>query len=128
MQRTARKSFFNVTVDQSKGEFLQFRIDAKGATPTFTFLSRHGTFFAASTFPGHPQSTYRRRFPLAADVVGAATAIYSLTFGFLGATAYTLLVERRDATGAVLKTIKDIDYVRDHQTDVFSELFRITVR
>jgi hypothetical protein len=128
MQRTARKSFFNVTVDQSKGEFLQFRIDASGATPTFTFLSRHGTFFAASTFPGHPQSIYRRKFPLDKDTIGAATAIYSLTFGFLGATAYTLGVELRDASNALLKTIKDIDYRRDAQTDVFSELFKITVR
>ena len=127
MKRTTRVSFFNVTVAQTNGELLRFRIDAKGAVPTFTFLSRHDVFFKASDFPGHPKSTYQRKFPLAKDEIGAKTAIYSLTFGFLGATAYTLLVELRDANNTLLKTIKDIDYEREDQTDVFSELFKITV-
>jgi hypothetical protein len=127
MRRTSRKSFFNATVNRSAGEFLRFRIQASGATPTFTFLSRHDVFFQASTFPGHPKASYQRKFPLANDQIGAATAIYSLTFGFLGATAYTLVVELCDASNAVLKVVKDIDYQRDAQTDVFSELFKITV-
>jgi hypothetical protein len=128
MKRTARTSFLNVTVDQTNGEFLRFRIDAKGAIPTFTFLSRHGVFFNASDFSGHPKSSYQRRFPLATDQLGAKKAVYSLTFGFLGAPAYTLLVELRDASNALVKTVKDIDYDREDQTDVFSELFKIAVQ
>jgi hypothetical protein len=127
MKRTARVSFLNVFVDRSSGEYLRFRIEAKGATPTFTFLSRHGVFFSASDFSGHPKSTYQRKFPQASENLVAKKAAYSLTFGFLGATSYTLVVELRDANDAVIKTIKDIDYVRDNQTDVFSELFSITV-
>ena len=127
MKRISRTSFLNVTVDQSSGEYLRFRIAAKGPTPTFTFLSRHGVFFSASDFSGHPKSTYQRKFPSATDNLGAKTANYALTFGFLGATEYTLMVELLDAGNALIKTVKDIDYQRDDQTDVFSELFTITV-
>jgi hypothetical protein len=127
MRRNARISFLRVTIGQSAGEYLRFRIDARGATPTFNFLSRHGLFFSASDFSGHPKATYVRKFPLASDQLGAKTAIYSLTFGFLGATAYTLLAEVRNASNQLVRVIKDIEYQRDDQTDLFPELFEITV-
>lgn len=133
MKRTIRKSFFNCAVNRSAREFLQFQITANGPTATFAFASQddsngnHETYFQASGFAGHPKTNYDRQWPLPGDRVIAPTAICALTFGFLGATKYTLLVELRDANNTVVSTIKDIDYERDDQTDVFSELFQITV-
>lgn len=59
--------------------------------------------------------------------VPSPRAVYDLAFGLLGAINCALLVELRDASDAVLKTIKDIDYQREDQNDTFNELFRITV-
>lgn len=133
MKRTVRKSFFNVAVNRSAGEYLQFRITAKGPTPTFAFSSQedsrgnHETYFQASDFPGHPKTTYERHWPQANDTILSPTAVYALALGFLGATDYTVLVDLRDATNAVLNTVKDIDYQREDQGDAFAELFQITV-
>lgn len=127
VQRVIRKSFFNVSIDRDSGQDLHFSITATGAVPTFLFASRDEEYFRASDFTGHPKTKYSRKWPHSATVIPTKTGIYSLTFGFLGATAYTLLATLRGPGGTTLKTIKDIDYERESQEDMFAELFRITM-
>lgn len=121
-----KTNFFNVSLKRSAGQYLQFEITASGAVPTFVYQAPNGDLiFQSSQFPGHPKESYVRKWPRSGDEDPPQSGVHILNFGFLGAVKYGLLVTQRDANATVLKVIKDCDYERENQTDMFAELFRI---
>jgi hypothetical protein len=124
---TERTNVFRVHLKASAGQILKFEVTASGAIPTFVYQAPNGELvFKSSQVPGHPKTLYERPWPRAADDP-PTNGVYLLNFGFAGAISYTLVVTQRDAGGTILRTIKNVDYEREDQHDMYAEPFRLVV-
>jgi hypothetical protein len=108
-------------VSVSTGEFIRSKLTARGpGKAIFSFACQHRPLWSAADFPGHPQPVYDwRHFTQPGDADAPADS-YALTVSFAGAiTSYTFLLEKVDATGAVVATLKDFDASSTAADDVF---------
>lgn len=117
--------------DPQKREHLHYVIEAGGGTPIFNLSCKHRTHWSEATF-GPPAARYERIWPLAPGDVDDQNDdeddIYVVSFSFLHALNYRLLVERHDANHQVLQVVKDIRYASDNPSDRYREFFTVAAR
>jgi hypothetical protein len=117
--------------DPLNREHLHYFITARGGTPIFNLSCRHTTHWTQETF-GPPAMNYDRIWPLTPDEVDdqadPVDDVYVVSFSFLHATEYTLVVQRHNSTHGVLETIKRITYTSSDPSDTFSEFFTVGAR
>lgn len=125
-KRTVRVYKGAVIVRFSQGEFLSFRLTAKGAEPIFTFACMHRALLSEHEFEGHPQQVYEwtwgRNEP---GQIDAEDDMYGVAMSFITAIKYTLLVEHRGKDGGIIKVLKDIDYESQAPQDNFTEILEV---
>ena len=123
---TLRTDNVAALVNISTGEYLSYKLTVNGANPIFTYACEHKPRLSEHQFPGHPLNTYRWDW-----CRGAATDsdsnddMYAVTMSFIAALKYTLLIRQHDSTGAVIKTIKDVDYESSSPKDNFTATLHI---
>jgi hypothetical protein len=114
-----------VKVRVSQGEYLFFRLTTQGAEPIFTFACQHKARVSEHQFPGHPKKVYEWTWSKSGDESDLKNDVYAITMSFIAAIRYTLLVEHRDSSDALIDLLKDIDYESTHPTDNFTETLRV---
>lgn len=125
-KRTVRVYKGAVIVSFSAGDFLSFRLTAKGAEPIFTFACMHRALLSEHQFEGHPKQVYEWRWGQNPDEeVDADDDMYGVAMSFITAIKYTLLVEHRRKDGGLIKIVKDIDYESQAPQDNFTETLEV---
>lgn len=114
-----------VRVRVSQGEYLFFRMTVKGAEPIFTFACQHKARISEHEFSGHPKKVYEWTWSKNGDDSDLKNDVYAITMSFITTLRYTLVVEHRDSSDALIDLLKDIDYESNHPTDNFTETLRI---
>jgi hypothetical protein len=118
--------------DPLNKEHLHYFITANGGTPIFTLSCRHREILWSQDTFGPPAMNYQRVWPFTPSEVDDRTDpvddVYVMSFSFLHANKYTLVVERHDAQHKVLETIKRVSYTSDDPSDKFSEFFTVGAR
>jgi len=129
---TIRKHDVAALVNLTNKEYLSYKLTVQGADPIFTFACTHGARLSEHQFAGHPKKVYEwtwcRPTALAAvpnESSDAPDDMYGVAMSFLAAVKYTLLVEQRDQTDQLVRTLKDIDYESQDPHDNFTESLRI---
>jgi hypothetical protein len=101
--RTARVNTGSVTL---KGdELLVYSVTVKGANPAFGFACRHLALHSAEDFEGHPRAKYEWDYSPDRD-----RDRLMLLLSFVGAVRYTVRIDHISQAGALLKTVRDVDY------------------
>lgn len=114
---TVRTDRVSTSVNLTGGEFLSYKVSVQGPVPDFTFSCSHRSRFSASELPGHPKDVYE--WDWKQDDKDGDDDEYGLLMSFTGATKYTLVVQVRSSSGAVRKTVKDVDYESSEPKDSF---------
>jgi hypothetical protein len=109
--KTVRTSIGGVEVNLALGEYLQYRIVAAGAVPSFNLSCSHDrTLWTAESFAGHPKQVYEERWPRQPFDVDASDDEYTVGFGFVAAVKYTLTIEHRRKDDSRIQLLKDVDF------------------
>lgn len=118
---TVRVDEQGALVSVSTGEFIRARLTANGpGRAVFSFACQHRPLWGAPDFPGHPQRVYEWSHLSQPGDADAPSDSYALTVAFVGGiTSYTFLMERVDASGIVVATLKDFDASSTAAADVF---------
>jgi hypothetical protein len=116
---TIRKNVTGATIRTTAGEFIHCELQVTGVQALFSFACSHRHLISPKDVPGGPpfQWDYLKK----AGEIDAPGDSYSLVLSFLQATQYTFVMQHRDAGGAVLKVLKDIDYKSTSPDDVFRD-------
>jgi hypothetical protein len=129
---TIRHDDVAAQIDITAGEFLFYRLTAKGAEPIFTFGCKHRVRFSEHQFAGHPKATYEWTWnrPLPGSSIpnesnDAPDDMYGVAMSFIATIQYTLLVEHRDRNNNLIRVVKDVDYESQDPTDNFTESLRL---
>jgi hypothetical protein len=119
--RTARVDIDTVLVHLSVGEYLSYKVVAKGAEAVFTFACAHRLLKAANQFPGHPMASYDWKWFKNPGEGDASQDIYGVQFSFASAVKYTLRIEHRNAQDGLIQLLQDIDYESQDPKDWYQE-------
>jgi hypothetical protein len=121
--KIVRTSIGGVEVKLGDGEYLQYKIVAAGAVPSFNLSCSHRTLWKAETFVGHPKQVYDERWPRHPFDVDANEDDYTVGFGFVAAVRYTLTVEHRRKDDSRIRLLKDVDFESNQaEADAFDGL------
>jgi hypothetical protein len=102
-RRTARASRGSVTL---KGdELLVYTVTVRGANAAFGFACRHRALHSAEDFEGHPRAKYEWDYLPDRD-----KDLVKLLLTFVGAVTYTVRIDHISQAGALLRTVRDVDY------------------
>jgi hypothetical protein len=99
----------DVTVDLAAGQYLSYRVEVRGGTPLFNFVSQKKEL-TASDITGHPQQVYQWPWGQDAADVGDNRERHGVGFFFTHAVEYKLKVDLRDANGNIIKPLKLVSY------------------
>lgn len=114
-----------VKVRVSQGEYLYFRLTVQGAESIFTFACKHKARLSEHQFAGHPKKVYEWTWSKGQNESDFPMDMYALGMSFMTAIRYTLWVEHRDNSDAMIDLLKDIDYESTHATDNYTETLRV---
>lgn len=121
-KRVVHASEAGITIDGGAGETIICTVDAKGATPVFTFTCSHGNALFSPSGP--PQSRYQWTaydVPNSRDAMGDVHVLHLKFSG--GATSYRYRMELFDGNFALKKVLKDVEYeTTDPSDDVFEPI------
>ena len=123
--RTVRKSSAVVIIDQTQGEYLEFKLSVRGAKAIFTFACKHRAIRSENEFPGHPLETYEWQWLKQLSDFDAHDDQYGVRMSFVPAIEYTLVVDYCNSEGTVIERLKDIDYKSTDPEDKFQEPLRV---
>jgi len=124
-KRTARVAMDTVMIHPTVGEYLYYKVIARGAEALFTFASAHQLLRAANQFPGHPMESYEWKWLKNPGEGDASPDIYGMQFSFVPAIKYTLRIEHRNAEDAVIQLLQDIDYESQDPKDWYQEALEV---
>jgi hypothetical protein len=126
--KSPRRESVAVFVDVSGGEFLLYRVTARGVRPIFTLVDSEVNALLLSnkdTPVTNSPLVYERRWPLPADSREAMTN-HTLGMNFLAAPiTYTYVVEHHLANESVV-LIDDIDFTSSTPDDWFFQGLSVT--
>jgi hypothetical protein len=116
---TIRKNVTGATINATAGEFIHCELQVTGVQALFSFACIHRPIKSPQDFPGG--SPFQWDYLKKATDIDTPGDSYSLVLSFLQATQYTFVMQHRDAAGAVMKVLKDIDYKSTSSDDVFRD-------
>lgn len=122
---TVRERDNAVLVNVTAGEYLYFKVTVAGAEPIFTFACKHRKRFSAKDIPGHPKQVYEWTWGKSGADIDGPDDMHGVAMLFITAVQYTIYVEHRDATDAVVNLLKDLDFRSSDPADSFVETLRI---
>lgn len=121
--RTLRQNKSAVVMSRSAGEYITYKIDARGAAASFGFSNTYRKIKQADEFPGHPQSPYE--WTLRDGDLPDNDETYTVALGFTAAVEYTLLVQHHRSDGTVIETHKDMDLASTDPNDMYFDPLRV---
>ena len=114
-----------VTVSPSAGEFLRFKLEARGPFPIFTFASSvRGVLFEADDFLGHPRVSYQWDH-LKNPSERQQLELLNLGLAFFTSPHHRYIVELH-RPGAPVTTVLDIAYT-GQPVDTFQENLAVVI-
>lgn len=119
----------SVTVNSTAGEYLDYKVQASGAVPAFTYTCAHRDPISRSDqLQGHPQANYgwklQKNGEALPGVVAAHSAAfdtYVVTFLFLAALQYDLTISLCNSDATVKRVVQKVSYKSSNGADNFSE-------
>ena len=120
-KRTVHHSAAAATVRVSDGQSVRWTVDVGGAVPSFKFVCEHRTLYQPDD---PPRSHYHWS---AIDFNAHAPDVHVLDLRFTGATSYRYRAELLNAQGAVVETLKDIEYESRDSRDFYLEPIRLRI-
>ena len=101
--RTARVTKGSVTL--TGDELLVYTVTVRGANPAFGVACRHRALHSAEDFEGHPRAKYEWDY-----IPDRDRDLLKLLLLFVGAVKYTVRIDHISQAGALIRTVRDVDY------------------
>lgn len=129
VKKTVRHESAAAFVDAASGEYLEYTVSFQGAGATFALVDSETKVLLLS-HKAKPAaldgSSYSRRWPLPADTVIPVTD-HALGLQFLVAVTYTYRCDLKNSTGALIRTILDMDFQGSAADDWYFQGLGITL-
>lgn len=102
------------------GELLVYMVTAAGAEAAFGFACAHRAILSAEDCEGHPTDEYQWEF-----TPDAKRDVLKLVLTFAAILVYTVRIDRISAGGALVETIRDVDYEAEDSTDTAEDTLSV---